>query len=208
MVEKFDWIHRSEFEDIWVSLLQVRGAPHVQLRVYHRSARLGGDSLPGSEGITMPVAVLPDLIRVLEETQERLAQEGPPHAPLPTEATTSGPDEPVTPPRRLRGDRRGHRIPVKVPVECRHVGAVEARGVTGETRDVSAGGAQIWLRERFPLLSRVEVFMHIGTLKFQGRAEVVGVGLRPKHGRCRHSIRWLDLNAHAKAILSKLTTRR
>jgi hypothetical protein len=81
-----------------------------------------------------------------------------------------------------------------------------SKAVNGETEDVSTGGAQIWVSERFSLYSRVEVFMRIGGMNFQGRAQVVGAEVHPKSGRYRHSIKWVGLNAEATAALSKLAS--
>jgi hypothetical protein len=81
-----------------------------------------------------------------------------------------------------------------------------SKAVTGETEDVSTGGAQIWVSERFSLYSRVEVFMRIAGMNFQGRAQVVGAEVQPKGGRYRHSVKWVGLNAEATAALSKLAS--
>ncbi|MFQ5989509.1 MAG: PilZ domain-containing protein [Candidatus Methylomirabilales bacterium] len=196
-----------------MSIREVQGAPHVDLRVYRRSARLGGDGVGGMEGIALPLTLLPELLRVLEESQERLVQEvlrrGRPRdyeRDLESDQTINHNDAKTTAaaPRRLLGDRRGRRVPLRVPIECRHWPAVDYYTVTGETEDVSVGGAQVWLLERFPLLSPVAASMRIAGLPFQLLAEVVGVGVRPKHGRYRHSLRWLGLNAQAKAALSQV----
>ncbi len=214
MKKRLGQVSRTKLEDICVSIREVQGAPHVDLRVYRRSARIGGDGVGGMEGIAVPLTLLPELLRVLEESQERLVQEvlrrgrprdyGPDlesdETVIPNNAMNAG----AKAPRRLLGDRRGRRVPLRVPVECRHWPAVDYYTVTGETEDVSVGGAQIWLPERFPLLSPVAVSMRIAGLPFQLLAEVVGVGVRPRHGRYRHSLRWLGLNAQAKAALSQV----
>ncbi len=195
-------------EDIYVFLRKIHGVEHVELRVYPRSARPREDSQPGTEGIVVPVDALADLLRVLEETQERLVQ-GRAGETLPAKVTTIQGGElashDTAAPRRLSANRRGRRVPVRVPVECRFFGADDTWKIAGETRDVSAGGAQVWLAERIPVLSRVEVFMHIAGLNFKGWAEVVGIGVHATQGRYRHGLRWLDLDDDAKAALSKVT---
>ncbi len=75
--------------------------------------------------------------------------------------------------------------------------------VFGEVKDLSIGGAQVWLPERFSLFSKMKVLMRIGGLDFQGRAEVVGAEVHPTGEGYRHSRRWLGLSNHAKATLSQ-----
>ncbi|MEE8243058.1 MAG: PilZ domain-containing protein [candidate division NC10 bacterium] len=214
MKKRLGQVSRTKLEDICVSIREIKGTPHVDLRIYRRSARLGGDGVGGMEGIAVPLNLLPDLLRVLDESQERLAQEMLRRPRSHAKVTKIEADEPeydsnennnnVAPPRRLLGDRRGRRVPLRVPIECRHWPAVDYYTVTGETEDVSVGGAQIWLPERFPLLSPVAVSMNIAGRLFQLLAEIVGVGVRQRHGRFRHSLRWLGLNAQAKAALSQV----
>lgn len=212
MKKRLGQVSRTKLEDICVSIREVQGTPHVDLRVYRRSARLGGDAVGGMEGITVPLNLLPELLQVLDESQERLFQEMLKHPRSHAKVRKSQAQEgaelrnannAVTP-RRLLGDRRGRRVPLRVPVECRHWPAVDYYTVTGETEDVSVGGAQVWFPERFPLLSPVAVSMQIAGLPFQLLAEIVGVGVRQRYGRYRHSLRWLGLNAQAKAALSQV----
>ena len=212
MKNRLGQISRTKMEYICVSIRDVQGTPHVDLRVYRRSARLGGDGVAGIEGITVPLSLLPELLRMLDESQERLFHEMLKHPRSHAKARKAETDETVehhnpnnaAAPRRLLGDRRGCRVLLKVPVECRHWPAVDSHAVTGETEDVSIGGAQVWLPERFPLLSPVAVSMQIAGLPFQLLAEIVGVGLRQRHGRHRHSLRWLGLNAQAKSALAQV----
>lgn len=204
-MRKLDQITRSPLEDICVLLREVHGVPHVELRVYYPPGRPGDDPTPGLERIAVPVDVLPDLVRVLTETLERLAQDGvvdaAPQGPA-TEAAEAG----------LRGtgrcdSRRERRVPLKLRVGCGLVGAKDmssSKVVTGETKDVSNGGLQVWLPERFSLLSRLEVYMRVAGLNFHGRAEVVGADVHSTHGEYRHSLRWLDLTPRAKAALSQV----
>jgi len=189
--KKLGQVSRTKLEDIFISLLEVRGALHVDVRVYRRPVR-GGDAVAGMEGVAVPLDLFPDLLRVLVDSQERLIQEGLLH--------TSGAEAP----RYLRSDRRGRRVPLRVPVECCPWPVVDSRVLRGETRDVSSGGAQLWLPECLPLLTRVEVFMQIEGADFKELAEVVGVGVRQTNGRYRHSLRWLELNTQAKATLSRV----
>ncbi|MEE8608267.1 MAG: PilZ domain-containing protein [Nitrospiraceae bacterium] len=208
--KKLGQVSRSQCEEICAILREVNGTSHVELRVYRRSHRPGEESLPGTEAIAVPVETLPDLLHMLEQVQDQLARQGVVHLPSFAEATAMEAGEAVTldafcPPSRRGDARRQCRVPLVVPVGCRLLDGVDpSKAVTGETEDVSTGGAQIWVSERFSLYSRVEVFMRIGGMNFQGRAQVVGAEVHPKSGRYRHSIKWVGLNAEATAALSKL----
>lgn len=211
--KKLGQVSRSQSEDICAMLREVHGAPHVELRVYRRSPCSNDECLPGTEWIAVPVEMLPDLLRMLEQTQDQLVRQGMVHLPSFSEATSMEAGEAVTleafaPPSRRGDARRDCRVPLVVPVGCRLLSTQDpapSKAVTGETEDVSSGGAQIWISERFSLFSRVEVFMQIAGVNFQGRAQVVGAEVHPKGGRYRHSLKWMGLNPEATAALSKLT---
>ena len=130
------------------------------------------------------------------------------YLPSSAEAVTMEDGEVVRLPLSYRVDsRRESRIAVEVPVGCRHLEATDSgpsEPLVGEIIDVSQGGAQLWLPRRVPLFGRLEVFMRIEGLNFQGQAEVVGAEVHPKDGRYRHGLRWLGLNAQAKAALSQV----
>jgi hypothetical protein len=81
----------------------------------------------------------------------------------------------------------------------------ESKTATGQTEYVSYGGKKVWLTDRFPLFSRVELFMRIGEVNFQARAKIVAAELHPKDARYRHSLQWLGLSPEAKTALLKLT---
>ena len=191
MKKKLGQVSRTKLEDIYVSLREINKAPHVDIRVYRRPVR-GGDAVAGMEGLAVPLDLFPDLIRVLDESKGRLVQEGLLHAP----------DGEAAP--ELSRDRRGRRVPFKVPVECCPWPVGDSRVLRGETGDLSTGGAQLWLPECLSLLTRVEVFMKIEGIDFKELAEVVGVGVRPTKGRYRHSVRWLELSGQAKAALLQI----
>ncbi len=195
-------------EEIHVWLREKDGKQYVELRVYSHAHGDNPFSLPPREGISVPVDVLPDLWQVLTRAQYRLATEELANDPAPAREI----------PKRgaLRRDdrqsrRREPRVYVRVSVKCTLVSAPASSPatpntgrVTGQIWDVSSGGAQVWLPERFPVLSRLALVMPIGQPFFRGHAEVLAATLQPKRGRYRHNVRWLPLNAEAKAALSKL----
>ena len=83
-----------------------------------------------------------------------------------------------------------------------------ADALSGEARDVSIGGAQVWLAKRLPRFKQADVFMVIEGMIFRARAEIAGVELERnrevKGGYYRHSLRWVVMEAHAKEALSKV----
>lgn len=209
MEKKLGRMKRTKLEDICSVLRDSRGTLQVELRVYRRSPRAGQESVPGTEGIAVPVELLPDFLRMLEQTKEELIRRGVLHPTSPVHVTTMEKGDAV--PVRLlapgrRGDsRRESRLPLIVPVGCRLLDAEEPKTATGQTEDVSHGGTKVWLTERFSLFSKVELFMRIGEVNFQGRAQVVAAELHPKRGRYQHSLQWLGLSADAKTALLNLT---
>lgn len=80
--------------------------------------------------------------------------------------------------------------------------------MTGEAKDVSIGGAQVWLQKPLPRFRQADVFMVIEGMIFRARAEIVGVELETiketKGGCYRHSLRWVVMEAHAQDALSKV----
>ena len=215
MMDKLGSMVCNPLEEIRVSLRDVRGKPHVEFRVYGRSRSGEPDPLPGREGITLPAGLLPVFLRVLSQAQEILIKRGVIYIPTPAEATVMDRGEPIT--VRLAGppgrhDSRHHpRVALSVPVECRAVDPESfwpSKPVTGEAKDVSIGGAQVWLAERLPRFKQADVFMVIEGMIFRARAEIVGVELETnketKGGNYRHSLRWVVMEAHAKEALSKV----
>lgn len=201
-------VRRNASEEIHVWLREEDGEQYVELRVYSHSQGENSLSLPPQEAITVPVGVLPDLWRILTRTQFHLATAELARVPPPAEEKTKRGAEGRG---HRRSRRREPRVPVRLPVKCSLLGSPasspskpKTEQVTGQIWDVSSGGAQIWLPERFPVLSRVALVMPIGDPIFRGHAEVLGATLQPKSGKYRHNVRWLPLNAQAKAALSKL----
>ncbi len=104
-MKKLDQIRRSDSEDICVLLRDVQGAPHVQLRGYRRPQNPDEDPLPGTEAIAVPVNALQDLLRMLAQAQERLAQNGLVHLSRTTAAKERDPD-PVRTAATPRAERK------------------------------------------------------------------------------------------------------
>ncbi len=214
MEEKLGHVLRNPLEEVRLSLLEIRGEPHVELRVYRRAAPTEASALPSTEGVAIPVNVLPDLVRVLTQARDSLTKQGRIFVPAPTEARVMERGELIT---EHLGDRHAGqagrqypRVAMNVPVECRLLdpGSIWAgKPVTGEVKDISLGGAQVWLPKCFPRFRQIEVVMMIEGAPFRARAEIVGTDLmKTKKGQesCRHNLRWVVMDASAKAALSKV----
>jgi hypothetical protein len=99
---------------------------------------------------------------------------------------------------------------VKISVECRLLDPTTFRPgkwVAGEITNLSVGGAEVWLDERFPRFRQVEVFGEVDGTVLRGRGEIVGADLlrtAPRNGRHRHSLRWVGMDTFAKSALSRL----
>ncbi|MFQ5848324.1 MAG: PilZ domain-containing protein [Candidatus Methylomirabilales bacterium] len=209
-------VSRNESEEIRVSLRKVHGELHVELRVYGRSAHHRGAYLPEPEGIAVPVHVLSDLCRVLEQTHNHLVNEGLVDFPSLTTLMQGEAGDPVplclADPRGTTSDSRAEpRVPVRLPLECHLLSAPDTwpskplpDQVTGEIRVLSGGGALVRLPAQFPAWSRLAVFMRIGELIFRGQAEVVEVASHPKDGTYRHGLQWLSLSPQAQTALTKI----
>jgi hypothetical protein len=84
--------------------------------------------------------------------------------------------------------------------------------VAGEVLNVSAGGAQVRLPQRFPRFGQVELFMVVDGMGFRARAEVAGADAIEQQGskgeQFRHSLRWLSLEGPARDVLAKIVASR
>jgi PilZ domain-containing protein len=214
MEETLGHVLCNPLEEVRLSLRDIRGEPRVELRVYRRVVPSDASALPSTEGVAIPVNVLPDLIRVLTQAQDLLTKQGRIFVPSSTETRVMERGELITEGLGDRKvDQRGRqypRISLNIPAECRLLdpGSIWAgKPVTGEVKDVSLGGAQVWLPKCFPRFRQLEVFIMIEGTPFRARAEIVGTDLmKTKKGQesCRHNLRWVALDATAKAALSKV----
>ena len=211
MTETLDQVVLNPLEDLKISLIKIRGEPHVELRVHPRAAPGNASGLLGGRSIVLPVGLVPELLRVMTEIKEVLIKRGRISPPDVQGAELGQSISVHTAGLPNRTDSRQHpRAHLRIPVECRLLDPATfwpGKWMTGEIRDVSIGGAQVWLSQRFPRFKQVEVYGAIEGTVFRGRAEIVGADLMKvasKNGRYRHSLRWVGLDAQAKTVLSKL----
>ncbi len=219
MNERLGHLVRDQGEEIWVSLRETRGEPHVELRVYERQAAVKAESAPCPERVSIPVSLLPVLVKTLSQAQETLVHRGllyVPPAPRVThmvrgDALLFGiPERPKT-----QAARRHPRVTLNVRGECRLLDKKSfwpGKPVIGEILNVSLGGAQMCLPTRFPRFGQVELFMVVDGMMFRGRAEVAGadaeVQTGPTYGQFRHSLRWVSLEGPARDVLTRIVESR
>jgi hypothetical protein len=218
MDERLGHLTRNQGEEIWISLRDAERNPQVELRAYERGAARG-ELVPGKERLAVPIDLLPALVKALTQVQDALANRGllyNPPAPITTgmergEPFVLGVEERP----KSQAARRYPRVVLKVRGECRLLDKKDfwpGKPVVGEVLNVSAGGAQVCLPQRFPRFSHVELFMVVDGMVFRGRAEVAGADAAiqngPTCGQFRHSLRWMSLEGPARVILTKLVASR
>ncbi len=219
MDERLGHLVRDQGEEIWVSLRESGGEPHVELRVYERHASAKMEPAPGKERLSVPVCLLPVLIKTLAQAQDTLVHRGLIYiAPAPKvtrmdrgDGLVLGADDRP----RMQAARKHLRVPLNIRGECRLLDKKSfwpGKPVVGEVVNVSVGGAQVCLPTRFPRFGQVELLMVVDGMVFRGRAEVAGADAEaqggPACGQFRHSLRWLSLEGPARDILTKIVTAR
>ena len=218
MDERLGHLTRNQGEEIWISLRKAAGTQEVELRVHERQGAAKAELAPGKEKIAIPVDLLPLLVKTLARAQDTLVARGLIYAP-PTGKIThmergaavalGAEDRPKTQPARQHP-----RVTLNVRGECRLVDKKDfwpGKPVVGEVLNVSTGGAQICLPQRFPRFSRVELFMVVDGMVFRGGAEVAGAdaGMQTgAGGQFRHSLRWASLEGPARDVLTKIVASR
>jgi hypothetical protein len=219
MDERLGHLVRDRGEEIWVSLREAGGEQHVELRVYERQASAKGEPAPGKERVSVPVSLLPALVKALAQAQDTLVHRGVIYvAPTPSVTRMERGDSlsfltEARPPTQAA--RKHPRVALNIRGECRLLDKKSfwpGKPVVGEILNVSLGGAQVCLPTRFPRFGQVELFMVVDGMMFRGRAEVAGADAEvqsgPTYGQFRHSLRWVSLEGPAKDVLVRLVESR
>jgi hypothetical protein len=191
----------------------------IWLRVYERQASAKAEPAPGKERVSVPVSLLPALVKTLSEVQETLAHRGVIYnAPTPKVTHMERGDSLsfLTEARpKTQASRKHPRVTLNVRGECRLLDKKNfwpGKPVVGEIVNVSLGGAQVCLPTRFPRFGQVDLFMVVDGMMFRGRAEVAGADAEvqsgPACGQFRHSLRWVSLEGPAKDVLTKVVESR
>ena len=201
----------NQLGKICLSLHHADGGRSIELRVCYPSLQSGDACVPQGEGIAVPLDFLLELRRllgqILGQTEDRFITERPSH---PSSVIAMERGEPVgldlNIPLSRRGEfRRTVRVPLSVQVACRLMSeSCSPKPLIGAIKNISTGGLQLWLSERLPLYSSVELFARIAGANFRGQAEVVRAEVEPRNGRYEHGLRWLDLTPPAQDALAKV----
>jgi hypothetical protein len=219
MGERLAHLIRNQEQEIWISLQDVRGEQQIELQLYERDASAIAELAPGKERICIPVDLLPVLVKALSRAQEVLMNRGLLYIP-PTPQVTQlergnsvgfGAEERP----KSQAARQHPRVPLNIRGECRLLDKKDfwpGKPVAGEVLNVSAGGAQVRLPQRFSRFGQVELFMVVDGMVFRARAEVAGAdAIEQKDataGQFRHSLRWLSLEGPARDVLAKIIASR
>jgi len=212
-VEEFGHIAFSEHEQIGIFLKEILRKWHVELRLSSRSEAGSPHLRPARSVIDLPLEQLPMLLDRLTRIRDTCVKRGLLGGQAAPEVFTMGRGEPVAlrDGSRVRGHRaRQHpRMPVRYAILCQTVATEHSPRsmiLQGEFRDISVGGAQVWLPSRLELGQLVDVAGMLDGQPFRARAEVVGAGLQVRKGvnggLVRHSLKWLTYNAAAADILT------
>jgi len=200
----------NQLGKICLSLRHADGGRSIELRVCRPSSQPGEACVPQGEGIVVPLDFLLALRRLLEQIEDRFVTEGPSHPSSPSSIIAMERGEVVgldlNIPLSRRGEfRRTVRVPLSVQVACRLVSeSCSPKPLIGAIKNISTGGLQLWLSERLPLYSSVELFARIAGANFRGQAEVVRAEVQPQDGRYEHGLRWLQLTPPAQDALAKV----
>jgi len=219
MDERLGHLVRDQGEEIWVSLREAGGEQHVELRVFERQTSAGAGSAPGKERISIPVSLLPVLIKALSQAQDVLVHRGLIYVPQTPNVThmERGDAVPlgIADRPKVQASRKHPRVALNIRGECRLLDKKSfwpGKPVVGEIINVSLGGAQVCLPARFPRFGQVELIMVVDGMMFRGCAEVAGADAEvqsgPTYGQFRHSLRWVSLEGPAKEILTKIVESR
>ena len=181
MGERLGHLIRNQEQEVWISLQDVRGEQQIEIRLYERDASAIAELAPGKEGIFIPVDLLPVLVKALSRAQEALMNRGLLYVPPTSQVTQLGRGDSVgfgaEERPKSQAARQHPRVPLNIRGECRLLDKKDfwpGKPVAGEVLNVSAGGAQVRLPQRFPRFGQVELFMVVDGMVFRARAEVAG----------------------------------
>jgi len=219
MDERLGHFIRNQEEEIWITLREVRGEQQIEIRLHERDASTTSALAPGKEKLVIPVDLLPVLVKTLSRAQEALMNRGLIYAAPTSQVTQLERGDSVRfglgERPKLQAARQHPRVPLNIRGECRLLDKKDfwpGKPVAGEVLNVSAGGAQVRLPQRFPRFGQVELFMVVDGMVFRGRAEVAGadaIGQKgAPGGHFCHSLRWLSLEGPARDVLAKIIAAR
>ena len=204
-------------EEVWVSLGEVHGKPQLELRIRGASAPDKAPLLPEHQGILLPVDQLPSLLRLLTRLREVCVTRGLLSDTGQASVVMMEQGDSIVLPLQKRAivARRDPRMPLRLPVECRLVdteGFRPLKPISGEIRDISLHGGQVWLPRRLPRFTHVDIAGLLDGKGFQARAQVVNVEPESKRdpttGYYRHGLKWVAMEPKPREILTAAIAKR
>ncbi len=227
MPEPLASFDRGPFEEVRISLVQLRGRTYMELRVYRKAMGGVGEPAPSPEALLIPVEMLDRFQRAIQmasdglrRTAQAAAAPAPPIVQMvdgDTEVMDApqGAPPPVAPHKPMYIGTKAHgrmdrRIPFDCPVEYvvrdRQGEAGERRH--GRTQDINPIGAQIVLPERIPVLTHIVLILRLPETSLTLLCEVVWAqfvrGADLERRGCCHGVRFLDVGTAEARILQRL----
>ena len=212
-MEQIGRISLNNHEEMWISLKEVCKAWQVELRLCSRSDAGLPETPRVRSVINLPIEQLLMFLERLAQVRDSCLKRGllGDDAGGEMVAMSGGESVVVKDYYRVRGHRgrRHPRMAVRYSVLCQTPATEQSPHsmiLRGEFRDLSVGGAQIWLPCRLGLGQQVEVAGMIEGQPFRAKGEIVGAGVQvrkgPDGGLIRHSLKWLSYNGAAGDILA------
>jgi hypothetical protein len=222
LIARFD---RGPQEEIRASLVNRDGQTYLELRVWNKLGAREQEPFPSAEGIRVPLALFGKLARAIQAVEVALRRRNllPGETPDVTQmvggapAVVPAPEMGRTPTLGAVAQPLGRAAP-RVLVDCpldytirsrqRPVRPVVLR--RGRTKDISRTGAQVVLPERVPILTALQVTMHLPVGDITLPCEVVWA-VHPAGGDvvregCRHGVRFTQVGAAEHGLLDRLVS--
>lgn len=220
LIARFD---RGPREEIRASLVNRDGRTYLELRVYDKPATAEQEPVAHPEGITVPLALFGKLSRAVQAVEvalrrrNLLSREAPEitQAPGGVPAMVSGSAAAGAPAAGEWTQQLG-RTDLRVRLDCPVEYAIRSRlrpeqpapRRRGRTKDISRTGVQAVLPERVPVLTALQVTLHLPAGVITLPCEVVwaqhlGAADVARDG-CRHGLRFTQVGSAEYGLLDRL----
>jgi hypothetical protein len=219
LIARFD---RGAQEEIRASLVNRDGQTYLELRVWNKPATGTREPFPSAEGIRVPLALFGKLARAIQAVEVTLGRRNlmPGGATEITQMVGGAPAVVARPavsnPPTAVGAQPMGRTDPRVRVECPVEYAIRSRlrperpaaPRRGQTKDISRSGAQVVLPERVPILTALQVTLHLPVGDITLPCEVVwalhlGAADVARDG-CRHGLRFTKVGSTEHGLLDRL----
>jgi hypothetical protein len=220
LIARFD---RGPREEVRASLVARDGQAYLDLRVWNKPATGEQEPFPSDEGIRVPLTLFGKLARAIQAVEATLRRRNllPGEAPEITQmvggatALVPGPRMSGPPPAGVGAQQLG-RADLRVRLDCQVEYAIRSRVPPerraarrrGRTKDIGSSGAQVVLPERVPILTVLEVTLHLPVGVITLPCEVVwaqhlSAAALARDG-CRHGLRFTQVGPAEQGLLERL----